>query len=574
MKIKDGTHHVLMMLLIAFVIGSGTQSWAKDGKLLVLVSPPETYIFVDGAAIAQGSQYLKLTPGEHKIGLYNYGFRPEVRTVNINPGKTEKLDVTLKVIAEPVSGPLGCITIEGAHHNAILLNGRTPDYFVGHGDEFNHHWGWNQELLVPAGTHELVIVNKGKEVWSGKVEVPANERVVVDAGKGVRKTVPWPEGEKLANAARFKAGTASATVVVAKPTALLSASKPEVNCGESAQLQWSSSDAADLAINGIGDQPPKGEISVQPLHSTTYELTAKGPGGTATANSTVNVNSTIQARLETSRPEIRYKEVGGKVVEQEDAELRWSTTNADKVSISGIGDVPVNGVMPLKSRPQSTSVETVEYRLTATNPCGGNETKTAMLRTIWSSEKGAQIVLRSIYFPTDMPAVKSAGKALLPSQQKSLIEVANAFKQYRETNSAARLTISGHADERGEQSHNQVLSARRVQAVRAFLIEQGIPKDAIEMQAFGEERNLQSDEVKKLLGQNPDMSDQARKQALPNIETLTYAHNRRVDISLSGTDQQSSQFYPFAAEDFTILVSRSRPKGEDRAAEAKSAAGK
>jgi hypothetical protein len=37
---------------------------------------------------------------------------------------------------------------------------------------------------------------------------------------------------------------------------------------------------------------------------------------------------------------------------------------------------------------------------------------------------------------------------------------------------------------------------------------------------------------------------------------MVYAHNRRVDLKLSTTGQESARSYPFAAEDFSILVHR------------------
>jgi len=81
------------------------------------------------------------------------------------------------------------MTIESASHDAILLNGKTPDFFVGHGDEFNHDWGWKQELVVPSGSYQVSVLSGDSELWSGPVDVPVNQRVVIDIPKGVRKTV-------------------------------------------------------------------------------------------------------------------------------------------------------------------------------------------------------------------------------------------------------------------------------------------------------------------------------------------------------------------------------------------------
>jgi len=72
-------------------------------------------------------------------------------------------------------------------------------------------------------------------------------------------------------------GTASATVAVAKPTAELSASAAQVNCGDASQLKWSSADAPRVGITPVGAVAVSGEQAVQPKQTTTYELTAVGP---------------------------------------------------------------------------------------------------------------------------------------------------------------------------------------------------------------------------------------------------------------------------------------------------------
>ena len=100
---------------------------------------------------------------------------------------------------------------------AVLLNGTTPGYFVGHVDEFNHDWWWHQNLLLPPGTHHITVTQKGKTVWSGDVTVVADKKIVIHKN-GMQKTKDWPRGEKLKDVPRFKAGIASATVAVAPVT--------------------------------------------------------------------------------------------------------------------------------------------------------------------------------------------------------------------------------------------------------------------------------------------------------------------------------------------------------------------
>jgi len=556
-------NHLYRALVLFVLIGivSGLPLFAQDGKVKMNVHPPQAYVFVDGQAMGQAYHTLALSPGNHRIDLYNYGYKPLRRDISISPGATTNVDANLEAISDTVSGPWGCITIEGAHRDAILLNGKTPDYFVGHGDEFNHEWGWKQELVVPPGTHQLTVVKQGKEMWSGPVEVLANQRVVVDIPKGVRKTVPWPRGEKLSSSPRFQAGIASARVAVAKPTAQLSSQTQQINCGESSQLKWSSSDAPQVAISGIGPVGASGEQSVQAKQPTTYELKASGPGGTATSSTTMNLNNAIQAQLGLSQPEVHYKRVGDKVVEEGSTTLNWSASNANAVSIDPLGSVDLSGNRPLQVVPRKTDAgavdETVTYTLTASNACGGTETRIATLHIVGSIEEEVrELAMRSVYFPTDLPKLNRMQAGLVGSQQKTLTAVAEAFKKYLASKPDAHLILVGHADERGPNDYNQALSERRAQLAKTFLTEQGVPAGNIETQAFGEERNLNSDEVKQSLEQNPDLSAEARQKALQRMPTVVLAHNRRVDISMSTTGQESARNSPFTAEDFSMLVKR------------------
>ena len=456
------------------------------------------------------------------------------------------------------------MTIEGADRDAILLNGKTPEFFVGHGDEFNHNWWWKQELVVPPGKYDVSVLSGDKDVWSGPVDVPANQRVVIDVPKRVRKTVAWPRGEKLSSIPRFKVGTASASVAVAKPTAEFSASNTQLNCGDSSQLKWSSADAPQIEIAPIGSVAASGEQSVNPTQTTTYNLTAKGPGGTTTAMTTVNVNTAVQANLSLAPAEVHYKKVGDKVVEEPSTALNWSASNASKVSIDPFGSVDPNGSRSLQITPHKTDTGTVDenvtYTLTASNVCGGTETRTAALHIVGSIEPKTEFKLsmRSVYFPTDRPRTIKKGK-LLPSEQDALMSLADSFKKYVATKSDARLVLSGHADQRGAKSYNQRLSDRRADLVKRFLVEQGVPEASLQTQAFGEEKNLTADEVSALLGVDTGLSPADRAKVLQHKQTIVYAYNRRVDLTVSTTGQESARTYPFNTKDYARLADRNGP---------------
>jgi outer membrane protein OmpA-like peptidoglycan-associated protein len=478
---------------VLFLLVGAISVFAQDGKLNLHVTPKQAYIFVDDRAISEASKRpsLKLSAGEHKVELVNYGYKPVTRTVTITAGKNTELEVTLEAVASKVSGPFGAITIEGANHDAVLLNGKTPDFFVGNGDEFNHDWWWKQELVVPPGRYQVTVQRGDKDVSYSSVEVPAKQRVVLDASKGVRKTVSWSRGEKLAAIPRFTAGIASATVAVSKPTAELAATAAQLNCGDSSQLKWTSSDAPQVDIKPVGQVEASGEQTIQPKQTTTYDLTALGPGGTATSSVTVNVNSAIQADISLSPAETHYKRVGDKVVEESNTAINWSATNASNVAIESLGSVAASGSRTLTVAPQKSDFgpvdETVNYTLKATNECGGAETKTVALRIVGSIEPGA-LSMRSVYFQTDRPGSLKSGAALLPSEKQTLQTIAEEFKKYLAFKSDAHLVLTGYADRRGPKAYNQGLSERRAELAKRFLIEQGVPEANIETQAFGKEK--------------------------------------------------------------------------------------
>ncbi len=78
----------------------------------------------------------------------------------------------------------------------------------------------------------------------------------------------------------------------AAPTATLRAMPSALEQGQSSTLSWNSTNATELTLEpALGSVAPQGSLQVQPDRSTTYTLTAKGPGGTAEASARITVNA-------------------------------------------------------------------------------------------------------------------------------------------------------------------------------------------------------------------------------------------------------------------------------------------
>lgn len=79
----------------------------------------------------------------------------------------------------------------------------------------------------------------------------------------------------------------------AAPTATLAANPAVIEQGQSTTLTWQTGNATDVNINGLGAVASSGSRTVTPNSSITYNLTAKGPGGTQEASTRVTVNEPV-----------------------------------------------------------------------------------------------------------------------------------------------------------------------------------------------------------------------------------------------------------------------------------------
>jgi len=166
----------------------------------------------------------------------------------------------------------------------------------------------------------------------------------------------------------------------------------------------------------------------------------------------------------------------------------------------------------------------------------------------------ARLVLKSVYFPTSMPAVSDPDNGLVDSQQQTLFSLAADFKKYLESKPEARLLLVGHADPRGRTEYDEKLSERRADRVKSFLVEQGVPEANIDTKAFGARHALSEATVKNAIENDPQLTPEERQRALRNMQTIVLAGDRRVDITLSTTGQSSVRQFPLNAADALTLI--------------------
>ncbi len=112
--------------------------------------------------------------------------------------------------------------------------------------------------------------------------------------------------------------------------------------------------------------------------------------------------------------------------------------------------------------------------------------------------------------PGTVPPAEPVGSAALAGSQQALIEAAGsdtvlfAFDSYAldeaarlilgaqaewlARNPGVRVTLEGHADERGTREYNLALGERRANAARSFLAAQGVEASRLAIISYGKER--------------------------------------------------------------------------------------
>ena len=98
----------------------------------------------------------------------------------------------------------------------------------------------------------------------------------------------------------------------------------------------------------------------------------------------------------------------------------------------------------------------------------------------------ASVAADTIYFDTDRYTIDSADGATLQSQAQWLARYP-----------AKRITVEGHADERGTRDYNLALGERRANGAKTYLIGLGVGAERIQTVSLGKERPvaLGSDEA-------------------------------------------------------------------------------
>ena len=130
--------------------------------------------------------------------------------------------------------------------------------------------------------------------------------------------------------------------------------------------------------------------------------------------------------------------------------------------------------------------------VTETNP---NSTDPNSLEVVELPALQADLVAKAgsdtVYFSTDEYSLDQATQTTLAAQARWMM-----------ANPNVRASIEGHCDERGTREYNQALGERRANAVRDYLLSQGVPASRLVTTSWGKERPVATGSNEEAWAQN------------------------------------------------------------------------
>lgn len=174
---------------------------------------------------------------------------------------------------------------------------------------------------------------------------------------------------------------------------------------------------------------------------------------------------------------------------------KWSLFEKEYIAQGGdkylyIGGVTLKGISCVKRENVPPSIVLGDYAyyyidevaLIKQNDNGSYPIVTSQLK--FDEKEGDNYTFSNVYF-------KASSYQLLDTSKSSLDTLVNIMKE----NTSWGLTLQGHTDTVGDESKNLILSERRANEVKKYLMTQGVKEEKIEIKALGSSLPLNSNDT-------------------------------------------------------------------------------
>lgn len=290
-----------------------------------------------------------------------------------------------------------------------------------------------------------------------------------------------PRNSRIASVV-FVAALLAGAAGCAKPKVQLQVSRDKIQQGEDVRVTWTSKDAKKVSINGQTVEKTGAKVFT-PDTDTTYIAEATRGDKIARDSKAVSVSPRAP------KPTISISADQQAIQRGQSSTLRWTSSNADRVTITDLGTVPSSG-----SRTVSPSQSTT-YTANALGP-GGTEAASARVTVTEETTpepptrprtNAPNPTIAALFAQWVQPVYFELDQSELTQQSKDSLRRAAGWLT-QSPNRSIVFRIEGNCDPRGTEEYNIGLGERRAQAAREFLVAAGVDQSRIQTVSYGKER--------------------------------------------------------------------------------------
>jgi peptidoglycan-associated lipoprotein len=173
--------------------------------------------------------------------------------------------------------------------------------------------------------------------------------------------------------------------------------------------------------------------------------------------------------------------------------LTWQTSNANQVTIAGLGTLPPSGSRSI------TPGESTTYTLVAQGAGGSKDAsarvtvnqKMAAATTSPTDEELFARNVKDVFFDYNVANIR-------PDEAP----VAQQDAAFLDQHPNITVLIEGHCDDRGSEEYNLALGTSRAETVRQTLLQQGVPANRVKTISYGKEKPFCSQDNEQCWQQN------------------------------------------------------------------------
>ncbi|MFZ0687631.1 MAG: peptidoglycan-associated lipoprotein Pal [Terriglobales bacterium] len=159
--------------------------------------------------------------------------------------------------------------------------------------------------------------------------------------------------------------------------------------------------------------------------------------------------------------------------------LTWQTSNANEVTIAGLGTLPNSGSRTI------TPNESTTYTLVAKGPGGSNNasariTVNAAIASATPSPSDEDLFrqnVKDVFFDYDKYIIRPADQPTVRNDESFLAQ-----------HPTIKVVVEGHCDDRGSEEYNIALGASRAESVKQALVQTGVAAERVRTVSYGKEK--------------------------------------------------------------------------------------